>query len=774
MANPLNIKSFFKFLGRNKLYTTINIFGLSVSLMFVIVVALYAYKEMSVDSWHSKKDRIYVLGDEDYTGSSYGIQPYLLERYPEIEKMAAVGIDSQVQLTINGEKLVADVLYADSTFFDLFDFRVIDGNGRDILSGTSQAMLSRSFARRMFRDKDPVGTVMDIENYMTVSVAGIMEDIKNSVIPESDIIVSTLNMPKIDPLHTGLNNVGNVAQFILVKEGADLVSKKDEMAEYFKTFFWIYRDDWSAEVTLTPLEDIYFSELDPGAGLVSGDKSIVVMLSVISLLILIFAVLNYINLTVAQTGFRAKEMATRKFMGASPREIFARFITESILMCAAAFAIGLLLAGAFQNMIGSFLQSRIDVWGSITWGTAGVFVLFVIILGTVAGIIPAMHITRYNAIDVVKGTFRQRSKMVFSKVFIVFQNVITIVLLGCSITTMLQVKHLMNVPLGYNTENIIFADIWMIQDNGSRNSFVNEVENLSGVKRVSMTNGYPLYGGNNNTVTYDDGKQVAFQIFEADSVFFDMMGLKIINDNRVASDYGYWVNERLFRELGLQENAEYFDFGEKKPLIFGVIEDFKLWNALSKEERVIIARTLPRGSTPFWGLLIEVQGDKIATLNEIKDLYKTMFERELEAMYTEDELYESYEEQRRLYSMIMMFTVIAVLISMLGLLAMSTYYIQQRSGEIAIRKVFGSTRKEVFSRLVRNFLKLVVIAFVIAVPIIWYLMRQWLSQFPYRINLSPLIFLAAGAFSLAIAAVTVMWQSAKASNENPVDSLHKE
>ncbi len=500
-----------------------------------------------------------------------------------------------------------------------------------------------------------------------------------------------------------------------------------------------------------------------------------ILLTAIALIILAFAVLNYINLTVAQTGFRAKEMATREFLGASQSEIFVRFMLESILMCAVAFVLGLLLAGAFQHTIGNMLQTKIDVWGNLSWISAGIAVLFITLLGGIAGVIPAIHITRYKPIDVVRGTFRQRSKMVFSKIFIVFQNVITITLIACSLTIMLQISHLMNVPLGYNTKNIMYVDIWPIaQDVPKRNSFASEVENLAGVKRVSLSSSYPLYGGNNNTRTDSKGKETAFQIFDADSVFFDMMGLKIIKDNKVASGDGYWVNERLFKELEIPEDSEYFEFGEERPLIYGVIEDFKLWNALQIEERVIITRQLPRDYGFLWGLLVEVQGDKAATFNEIKETYETMFEREFDAHYIEDELYESYGDQRRVYHLISMFAIIGVVISMLGLLAMSTYYIQQRAGEIAIRKVFGSTRREVFNRLVRNFLKLVLIAFVIAVPVIWYLMREWLAQFPYRINLSPWIFLAAGALAMLIAAVTVMWQSGRAANANPIDSLHKE
>lgn len=773
MANPLHFRSYFKFLGRNKLYTTINVFGLSVSLMFVIFVGLHVRKETSVDDRQSNKDRIYVLGYEEELGSTYGIQPYLTERYPEIETMCGTNLDEHVQVTVNGEKKYADILYADSTFFDVFSFRISEGD-RKALSQPSSAIISESFARKMFGNENPVGTAINVDNKYTVSVAAVMEDIWNSCLPYADIMTGIPNLLKAEPWMTPLNSVGGgFSQFILVREGADIMAKTDDMLGYFNTFFWMYQRGWAKEVVLTPLKDVYFSGIESD-GLRQGNRPLLNILIAVALIVLIFAVLNYINLTVAQTGFRAKEMATRGLLGASPREIFLKFIFESIAMCATAFIIGLLLAGAFQNTLNNMLQSQLDVWAEFSWGAAGMSLLFVVLLGAIAGTIPAVHIVRYRAIDVVRGTFRQRSKMIFGKVFITFQNIITITLMACSLTVMLQIRHMMGMPLGYNTENIMYISVREARADGMERigHFRNEVENLASVKRVSGSNGHPFQGGNNHTMEYN-GKYVSFQMFIADSMFFDILGLEIIKDNQPATSDGYWITKRVLYELDLPEDAENFTFYDTSPPIMGVVKEFNLRGAMYDEVHPILINIQPR-TTNFWGMLVEVRGDRAATYNEIKELYETMFERELDADYLDDIVYNAYLEQRQAYRLISLFTAIAVIISMLGLLAMSTYYIQQRAGEIAVRKVFGSTRKEIFNKLVRNFLKLVLIAFVVAVPVIWYFMSGWLSGFPYRIGLSPRIFLAAGAMVFILAAITVTWQSYLAANKNPMESIHKE
>ncbi len=470
MTNPLNIKTFWKFLGKNKLYTTINIFGLSVSLMFIILIAVYATQELSVDNFHANRDRIYAIGNEEFIGSAYGLSPYLLSRYPEIEKICATWQEATTVEALNN-RYSAKILLADSTFYDMFSFAMIEGDAGTILRSKTDVIVTEKFARKVFGDTDPLGQTLKISDGFTVAVAGIADDISNSALSESDIIMNMELMEvHFNPRITkhDLSIAAGVVMFVMERPGADLVSKKTDMEEYFKEFNPAYTEGYWKEVKLVPLGDIYFSEiLINGETIRRGDYTMVMILISVGLLILIFAIINYINLTVAQTGFRAKEMASRRLLGASQGEIFSKFILESIVICALAFAVGLLLAAVLQNEAGNLLGRRLDVFGSMRWATAGIYIALIVLMGVISGVIPAMFISRYKPIDVVKGSFRLRSKMAFSKVFIVFQNVITISLIAAALTMLLQTRHLIEAPLGWNTENIISVSTRKYRSHGA-------------------------------------------------------------------------------------------------------------------------------------------------------------------------------------------------------------------------------------------------------------------------------------------------------------------
>ncbi len=790
MANPLNIRSFGKFLGKNKLYTAINVFGLSISLMFVILIATYTTQELSVDKFQENRDRITTLGYYHFIGSSYALSPFLQSRYPEIEKIAAVSGEEAAVEVLN-TRYDTKILLVDSTFYDLFSFRMIDGNPKDILRTKTNVIISESFARRAFGNTDPIGQTItaivhregyhttDTESSVSAVVAGISEDFHNSLFDEADIIMTMENMEtyfNATVSNKRMGNAGGVVLFIMTHPGADLTTKIPDMLEYFKEIYWVYKTGlWGDTITLTPFNDFYFSKLPPSpSGMRQGDFTLVSILISVGLLILIFAIINYINLTVAQTGFRAKEMASRRLLGASQGEIFAKFILESILVCAFAFAMGLMFAVLLENVAGDLLQRRLDVLGDMTWASAGAYLALIIFMGVVSGVIPALFISHYKPIDVVKGSFRHKSKMVFSRIFIVFQNVITISLIAASITMLLQIRHMIEAPMGYKTENIIDIPNTSFQSMDQVRTFKNELQQLSSVKDVSLTQGHPFNRGSNLTIQYEE-RNISFQIFRADTTFFRMMGIEVVKDNSQAVEQGIWINEIAEFELGLKDGDLVTNAFGQPMSILGVVKDFRVGSLLSldKQHPPVQIIIFPGNMEFFPGsFLVEVVGNAEAGFADVREVYKRLTDLEFNGKFLQDEIKEAYGAQQRTYTIVVIFTLIAVLISMLGLLAMSTYFIQQRASEIAVRKVFGSTRREMLRRLVLNFMKLVLVAFVLSVPVIWLVMRWWLSSYSYHITLSPWIFIVAGGFAFVIAFVTVLWQSTRAANSNPIDAIN--
>ena len=581
-----------------------------------------------------------------------------------------------------------------------------------------------------------------------------------------------------------MSNSGAVTTFILARPGADLTAKIPDMLDYFKEIYWIYKGNVYQHVTLTPLRDVYFLSQNNDGGFNYGSWPFVMILFGVGAVILLFAVMNYINLTVAQTGFRAKEMAARRLLGASRGEIILKLILESTFLCVVAFVIALFLAVAVEPGASRLLGSKIGVWQDMTPAVVACYAAFIVVLGVVAGFIPAMMVSRYKPVDIVRGSFRHRTKMFYSKVLITIQNVITIVLIATSLTIGLQIRHLISAPMGYNTADILDVSTEIFTGKPQIAQFREELLREPCVEAVALGCGTPHDRGNNNTMQYGPDRMIGFQIFIGDSTYFRILGLERLRDNHLATredgNNALFVNQYALQALGIAEDATNFKVGENYTYnydIAGVYRDFQLGSALDELQPVLLKyydspEEFLKKAYP-WNILVKIHGDKTAAYNTVKSVFERISDGAVftGAEYIEQEIEADYAQQRRILHIVGIFTLVAILISALGLVAMSTYYIQQKEQEVAVRKVFGSTRGEVLTRLVGNFMRLVGAAFVIAVPVAWYLLERWLQDYSVRISLSPLIFLASGAFAAAVAFVAVFWQSSRAADSNPVDSI---
>ena len=791
MFRQLNFRSFFNFLGRNKLYAAINIFGLSVSLMFVILIADYTLRQLTCDDYHAKADRIYVIGNEECITSGYYLQKYLRDRYPEIESTCAVAVsgqstDATQPVEVGLQKYSATILFADTTFFRIFDYQLLDGDREQVLASRDNVVLSESFARKVFGTFNPMGQVIRFpDEEKSYVVSGVVRDIDRSVIPNMDIIMRAERLCDINSANDEhMSNSGAVTTFILARPGADLTAKIPDMLDYFKEIYWIYKGNVYQHVTLTPLRDVYFLSQNNDGGFNYGSWPFVMILFGVGAVILLFAVMNYINLTVAQTGFRAKEMAARRLLGASRGEIILKLILESTFLCVVAFVIAFFLAAAVEPGASRLLGSKIGVWQDMTPAVVACYAAFIVVLGVVAGFIPAMMVSRYKPVDIVRGSFRHRTKMFYSKVLITIQNVITIVLIATSLTIGLQIRHLISAPMGYNTADILDVSTEIFTGKPQIAQFREELLREPCVEAVALGCGTPHDRGNNNTMQYGPDRMIGFQIFIGDSTYFRILGLERLRDNHLATredgNNALFVNQYALQALGIAEDATNFKVGENYTYnydIAGVYRDFQLGSALDELQPVLLKyydspEEFLKKAYP-WNILVKIRGDKTAAYNTVKSVFERISDGAVftGAEYIEQEIEADYAQQRRILHIVGIFTLVAILISALGLVAMSTYYIQQKEQEVAVRKVFGSTRGEVLTRLVGNFMRLVGAAFVIAVPVAWYLLERWLQDYSVRISLSPLIFLASGAFAAAVAFVAVFWQSSRAADSNPVDSI---
>ena len=794
MFRQLDLRSWFTFLERNRLYTAVNFIGLALALAFVLLVADYTVRQLTVDRFQTRADRIYAVCSEESAASGYYLQKHLRDRYPEIESTCSVAFfeDSDAGSTpveIGRQKFLASVLYADTTFFRMFDFTLLEGAREEALAARENVVLSESFARKVFGTFDPLGQTLRLDNDdRTYVVSGVMRDIERSAIPAADIVMRAERITETNAANDErMSNSGAGVTFLLERRGADLQAKVPDMLAFFKEIYWPYQGNVVSQVRLVPLRELYFEPVNNTNKLAHGSRSFLYILLGVGLVVLVFAVMNYINLTVAQAGFRAREMAARRLLGAPRGNIFLKWVLESTLFCAAALLIASCIAELFVPWASQLLGTKVAVWDDLSWPAAGGCLLAVVVLGVVSGFVPALLVARYQPIDIVRGTFRRHVKTVYGRVLIALQNVITIVLLAASITIELQIRHLVNAPLGYETHDILNIGTDIFPDRSSIRRFCDELRSLPEIEAVGLGCGTPHDRGNNNTIAYGPDRMVSFQVFIGDSTYFRILGLERLRDNHVAVAAGsgasrdFWasnvwhINQYALHELGIAEDAPEFKVGEELSypvVVAGIYRDFQVGTALDAPTSVLLREVNdPDGFQP-WNILVKTRGDHAAAYRAIEELFhRTTDGATFTGRYVTDEIADDFAAQRRLLHIIGLFTLVALLISSLGLFAMAAYYIQQKRQEIAVRRVFGASRREMLTRLVRNFMALVGAAFVIAVPIAVWGLRRWLEEYSVRIALSPWIFLAAGLFAAVVALLSVGWQSRRAADADPVESL---
>lgn len=490
------------------------------------------------------------------------------------------------------------------------------------------------------------------------------------------------------------------------------------------------------------------------------------------LLILFFAIFNYINLTVAQSGSRAKEMATRRLLGSSRGGILFRLVVEAVSLTLVCFLLALLLANIVKPTAENLLQSPLDF--SILLTPVGIVlsVGFVVLTGFLSGILPAVLISAAKPVEVVRGSFRRRSKMLFSKYFIGFQEVITIVLLSMSLVMVLQMRHMVHAPLGYHTENVL--SLVNVNSEASINVLIDRLSVLPCVKRVGTSYGTPFSGGNNMSGTYGD-RSLSVQWILMDTATFGMLGFEKLQDRGGAYDvhmdgssFNLYLTEYTMQAMGLNPDAERFFSGNEALPISGVLADFHTRNILFPMQATVIGVAQEPFDAP-WDVLIEVQGDLLKAYGEVEKELRKIALPGFELTFIDQAVQASFSEQKRMTQIVALFTCMAILISVLGLVAMSIYFIRQRAQEVAVRKVFGSSNRMVLNRLMLSFMTYVAVGFVVAFPVAWYLSVKWLSDYSYRIAFNPLYIVAAGIFCLAVSFVAVYFQSA--ARRTPIRSI---
>ena len=784
------MKSYFRFLSRNKLYTLINVVGLVVSLMFIILLGDYTWRQYSIDSWHQHADRICLMGDQ----TSFSMWPQAAEKIkdmcPEIEqKCCVMSVRGKIkygrQEVKDGENENGIIMVADSTFFQFFDFELETGSRQTALNSPDKCVITERLAHRLFGDKNPIGESVQIvgeydvepgntvyDSTLVYTVSAVAKDFDHTVLPnETQIIASMKRYPQMlgaeFPSYSyAFSNAGACKVFFMLRPGMTLDNKKKTIDNYIVDNYFIPFGEY--KVSVTPLKEVMFAPQNDGKGLQKGDKTRLHILITAVLALLFFAITNYINLTVANTGFRSKEMATRRLFGSSQRMIAWKLIAESTLMVALAFAIGLALALCFQDDAISLFKGKIAITDDINIVSVSLCLGGIFLVGIVSGLLPSWQMTRYQPIDIVKGNFRFRSKMVLGKVFIILQNVITVTMLTASLVIWLQLHHLIHAPLGFNTEHLFY----IISPEGKEQVVRSKLEKMPFVEKIGTFRGSTFTQFQTGVyIIVRDDKFVSMFETDMDKTTFELLGLQIKHNHGTSND-GIYLNEEALRQLDNKIDARelgWYD-GGKEP-VAGVLEEFHSVNVLSPIQPFAI-RVQKDKEFPMF--LVKTNGDKQAKAAFDEMMKKLNESAEDRVQSIEESIAETFKDQQHTLKLITLFTLIAIVVSVLGFIGMSLFFIRQRQKEIGIRKIMGSTSSEVMMLMLRTFCVPLLVSFVMAIPLSWYVMNDWLSNFSYRISLSPWIFVATCAFSLLVAVFSVSIQIMKAVRTNPVESIKTE
>ena len=784
--NRKNMKSYLKFLSRNKLYTAVEAVGLSVSLAFVIISFCYVMQQYAVPRENPDRERIYAVGSENMT-NPYGMKEIIGDKLPEVECVTHFYFQNDQLLRTEDESCVGNCLFCDREFFNIFPVQFKEG-GPDNLTKAHVAFISEKLASKMGGEVVGKQVIADED---TLTVVGVFSDLGSSLLYDADIIghIETCKCMAVyrqnplyyqNSIHTFMKVVPNVDRVLLEEKVTELCKKT-----YGDLFTVFYEEG----ITVIRLDEIFFS--DTKCHLQQGDRSMLRNVVVVGLLLLLSALINYVNLNVALVGKRAKEMASRRLLGAQKLAVIGRFLAESFLFTLCCFVVGLLLADAIVPFVNDLLRADMAVRIPFTTGYLLAYLLMVAVVSLLAGILPAVIVSQTKPIDVVKGTFRFRSRKELSRIFMVIQNVISIVLIALVITMQLQMRHMVNRPVGLQTDNLYFisSKLDVIPE---KTAFIDELRSLPCVKELAFTENVPGV-----STTYflmakmgETEKDTRVASFHCDSAAFRMMGFQVIEQFHEPEATSFWMTESTVAGMtGLPRGVYNYDtiFAWKQGNIgndvCGVIKDFNMLDALhaADEDFTIV---FCNDNPIFVGSahpLLEIVGDHQEAKRAIDAVYKKHCEKML-GTYMEPEYNDflknvvasKYNKTKRQMRLIELIMGISVLLSLLGLVAMSTHFASEREKSIAIRKVFGGTLESETRRNLNEYVVMILIANAIAIPLAVWLCGRYLEDFVYRIDLHPWIFVVTVLLSFVIAIGSVLWQTLRAARTNPAEALKKE
>ena len=801
------MKSYLKFLSRNKLYTAIEAVGLAVSLAFVLIIGTSLYDQFRITNALAGSENLYYLSVPDMQGMEYR-HKLKLESYPEIGRKASFATAPATLAAESGKRRIT-VMMADPEILDIIPLKVQEG-ALDLFRQGSGVILTASSARKFFPGGNMVGESISLgtvgyggppeKERDELTVVAVIEDPTFSILADFDVLCpmgAPYREAKViiesDMATSGFGYL--VSVLAEIQPGTDT---RDFEEKFCRDIGYRHKDGM-----LYPLRSLYYHPVKL-SGIRQGERLVPQVLSLLGIVLLLSAILIYITLATAVSGRRAKEMATRRLTGASGREIFLRVLAESVLFALICYGLAVLLAMAIVPGLNSIRPTGLTLPFRVSGSPAviGASLLLVLLIGLLGALAPAKLLSSYRPIDVVTGKVRRVGKMVFNKVCIIVLAFLATMLVCLSLTLEAQLRHLETLDQGIDPESDLFYFNPHRFSSQALHALGDHLTREAGVMRIGYTDGIP--GHIRSIFACPDNRSLA--IISCDTVAFRLLGFRVKEVYEEMIPGKVWISEST--KTAFDISAQSADLSKVMKVTYkskvltsicGVIEDvrritdngFDPWGILIKEGHEFLPPAVciyPSEYFPLLsGILIQTSGDHAAFkerfIKTADDFFREQTDAEMpefgndkysQCGYLEEITASDYEELRRYVRVVEVFTIISLLLAMLGLLAICTWYASLSSKDIAIRKVFGGTVKGEAGRIILRYLSYVLIAVVISIPVSIFLTGRLLERWPDRISGYWWIFVVSVLFVLFISTMAILWQSWKAARTNPATELKKE
>ncbi len=781
-----NLKIAWRNLIKDKQFTLLNVLGLSAGLACALLIFLWVSDEMQFDKIFLNDNRLYKLfeqrstreGDLSYTEESSGkLSEAVKQSISGVEYASAVappGWFPQNTLSANDKNIKANGQYAEKDYFNIFSFALIDGNRNDALAHNNSIVLSDELAMKLFgTTRNIIGKAVEIDHDTTFFVSGVFKKMPVNSSQQFDFVRSFDYFRTIKDWVTYWRNTGPL-NYVLLKPGVDVNVFNNNVRDIINK----NSRDTVTKVVAIKFSDVYLHNKYNGNVQGGGRLAYVKLFSLLAVFILVIACINFMNLSTAKAARRLKEVGIKKVVGANRKQLVGQFLTESFLLTLAAMfcavVIALMLLPAFNQL------TRKEISMDFSWQMVSAILCIAVITGFVAGSYPALYISKFNPLSVLKGKLQTSAAELLSrKGLVVFQFTLSTVLIVVVVIIFQQIQYIQQTDPGYNKNNVL-----RIAAEGNlatkQDAFIAELKQIPGVVNASATN-HRMVGHNFATSLGWPGQSTDddtyFEGFETGYDFVETMGMRIKEGRSFSRSFGTDVsavilNEAAVNAMHLKDPVgKVVTNGDKSLHVIGVVGNFN-FESMHATVKPSFLMLVPQSGT----IVASVTGrNQHATISAIQRLYESFNPGFPFTFNFLDEAYQrQYESETTVSALSKYFAGLAIIISCLGLFGLAAFTAQKRRKEIGIRKVIGASTANIATMLSKDFLVLVGISLLIALPVSWWIMSNWLQGFAYRISISPLVFLFASLSVLLITFFTVSFQAIKAAIANPVKSLRTE